>query len=360
MGFTQVKTFSFRNLQDQTVDLEGSNIFLTGENGQGKSNFLEAIYTLCFGASFRTRQDSLLIRHGSSETTLHGMYYDDDKSLNTIAFNYKNRKKSIFINGKQIHDRKNLIDNVPSIVFTHEDLIYINGTPDRKRWFFNQIMSIYDPLFIDILRKYQKIVKIRNNELKNEKSDLLDVLDAQLAEAGLDIQTRRENAVEEFNRTFTPIFEKISGIGGEVFIKYEPSWKNCVSVSDVIKRLEKTRNNDIYTGSTTTGPHRDRFEYYMDGYNFSKIASTGQLRLISLVMRITQSIFYLKKTSRKPILLLDDVLLELDRGRREKFFDFLPEYEQAFFTFLPGENLYGSIDRDVVIYNVRDGVLEKK
>lgn len=360
MGFSQIKTFSFRNLQDQTVDLEGLNILLTGENGQGKSNFLETVYILCFGSSFRTRSESLLIKHGSSETTLFGKYFSGDEYSNTVSFNYKGRKKRIKLNGKTVKDRKNLIQNIPSIVFTHEDLAFINGSADKKRWFFNQIMSIYDLVFIDKLRNYRKILKIRNAELKNENTGLLDVLNYQLAEAGLEIQRKRNFAVNEFNTVLTPVFSNISGLDEEIYIKYEPSWKDCSTIEDIVAKLEKSYKKDLFYGSTTTGIHRDRFEYYMNNYDFAKIASTGQLRLISLVMRITQSIFYFRKTSRKPVLLLDDVLLELDRDRRNRFFSYLPEYEQAFFTFLPGEDVYDKIQDNVKIFEVSGGLLTEK
>ncbi len=360
MGFTQVKTFSFRNLLDQTVDLKGLNIFLTGENGQGKSNFLESVYILCFGSSFRTRQDNLFIRHGASSVTLFGKFSTEIEKNNTISFHYENKKKSIRLNGKPIHDRKDLIQNIPSIVFTHEDISFIAGSPDRRRWFYNQIMSMYDPIFIDLLRKYKKILKLRNIELKNERKSIIEILDNQLAETGLEIQKKRTTAIYEFNNTFSSIFREISGLAEDIYIKYEPSWDNIDTVEQALHKLNRNYKRDIIMGSTTTGPHRDKFEYYINNYDFAKIASTGQLRLISLVMRITQSIFYLKKTSRKPVLLLDDVLLELDAGRRKKFFQFLPDYEQAFFTFLPGEQVYQNINTDVSIYSVKEGSLIKK
>ncbi len=359
MGFSLVKTGSFRNLLDQTVAIDGSNILLTGENGQGKSNFLELIYILCFGSSFRTRQDSLFIRHGESEVTLFGKFSTEQSGNNTISYQLKHKKKQIRLNGKPIHDRKELLQNIPSIVFTHDDISFINGAPERRRWLYNQIMSTYDPLFIDYLRRYNKVLKLRNAALKDENLSVIEILDIQLAEAGREIQQRRESAVHEFNMTFSPLMKEISGIGSTISIKYVPSWKECSSTEGIIDILRTQYNRDSMAGLTTTGPHRDRFEYVLDGYDFSKIASTGQLRLISLIMRITQALFYIKKTSRKPILLLDDVLLELDPGKREKFFSFLPEYEQAFFTFLPGEHVYKNLQKDVIIYTVKGGAIQK-
>jgi len=357
MGFTKVKTHSFRNLVDQTITFKGQTIFLTGENGQGKSNFLEAIYILCFGSSFRTRQDNLFIKHGSSEVILFGTLSAEDNKNNTIAFQYRNKRKNIRLDGKPIHDRKDLLYNIPSVVFTHEDIIFINGSPDRRRWFYNQMMSMYDPSFIDSLRKYGRVLKLRNSELKKGKSELIDVLNIQLAEFGFEIQKKREEAVKAFNMTFTPIMKEISEINDDIYIRYEPSWKESGSIDHIVDFLQKQYKRDSIMGLTTTGPHRDKFEYYSRTYNFAKIASTGQLRLISLVMRITQAIFYSKKTSKKPILLLDDVLLELDSRRRIKFFRYLPEYEQAFFTFLPGENVYNTIQKDTTVFTVKNGLL---
>ncbi len=359
MGFSRIKTLSFRNLQDQTVAIDGKNIFLTGENGQGKSNFLELIYILCFGSSFRTRQDSLFIKHGASEVTLFGYFSTERDKNNTISYSMKNGKKQIRFNGKAIHDRKDLLQNIPSIVFTHEDISFVNGSPDRRRWFYNQIMSTYDPLFIDVLRKYNKILKLRNIELKKERSALIEILDVQLAEAGLEIQRKRKEAVHDFNVTFSSLMKEISEIDDDIIIKYVPSWHKCTSMDQVLDVLKTHSGRDSMMGLTTTGPHRDKFEYFSGKYNFAKTASTGQLRLISLIMRIIQALFYIKRTSRKPILLLDDVLLELDPRRRKKIFSFLPEYEQAFFTFLPGENVYKIIQQHAVVYTVKEGVIRK-
>ena len=359
MGFTSLKTFDFRNLENQKIDLGHKEIFLTGENGQGKSNFPEAIYILSYGSSFRTHQDNLLIKNNCKEMTLYGEYSRKNEMSNSVSINLSGKVKKINYNGKIIKDRKDLIQNIPSIIFSHEDLSFVNGTPERKRWFLNQTISLYNSAYIEHLRNYRKILKLRNFEIKNDKKDLMDVYNYQLADAGLKLQKSRDTTIKEFNKTFSPLFKEISGFDEELFIDYLPSWKKCTTESDVVERLESKIPTDFALGTTSSGPHRDGLKYNYQSMDYSKIASTGQLRLISLVLRVAQSIFFSEKTKKKPLLLLDDVLLELDNKRRMKFLEFLPEYEQIFFTFLPGEHYNEYIMDDTAVFNVVDGVISK-
>ncbi len=360
MGFTSLKTFDFRNLENQTVDLNNKEIFLTGENGQGKSNFLEAVYILSYGSSFRTRQESLIIKHNCKEMTLYGEYSRQNEISNSVSVHTSGKTKKISYNGKIVRDRKDLIQNIPCIIFSHEDLSFVNGTPERRRWFFNQTISLYDSGYIDNLRNYRKILKLRNIEIKNGIKKLLDVYNYQLAAAGLELQNSRFITIDDFNDTFSPLFRDISGLSEELFIEYLPSWKNCTDIEEVTAKLESKIDTDYVLGTTTTGPHRDGFRYNLVNRDFSKIASTGQIRLISLVLRVAQSIFFFEKTKRKPLLLLDDVLLELDNKKRMNFLNVLPEYEQIFFTFLPGEHFNKYKRDDTAVFNVKDGVISRK
>jgi len=359
MGFTSLKTFDFRNLKNQSIELTNKEIFLTGENGQGKSNFLEAVYILSYGSSFRTHQDNLLIKHNCKEMTLYGEYSRNNEISNSVSINLSGKVKKINYNGKAVRDRKDLIQNIPCIIFSHEDLSFVNGTPERKRWFLNQTISLYDSGYIDNLRNYRKILKLRNIEIKNGKKELLDVYNQQLASAGLTLQTSRNTTINDFNKTFSPLFRDISGFEEELYIEYLPSWKNCSTENEIIERLESKISTDFILGTTSSGPHRDGLKYNLLSRDFSKIASTGQLRLISLVLRVAQSIFFSEKTNQKPLLLLDDVLLELDNKRRMKFLEFLPEYEQIFFTFLPGEHYKDYKMADTAILNVHDGEIKR-
>jgi DNA replication and repair protein RecF len=359
MGFRSVRTYQFRNLQDGETDLDAPEVFLVGENGQGKSNFLEALYLLCFGSSFRTKDESLLTRFGEKEMALRGDYASEGRVPFELSLRMAEGQKRISLDGKVIQDRRDLIAAVPCIIFCHDDISFAVGPPERRRWFFNQIMSLYDPLFIDTLRAYQKILRQRNAVLKAGGSSLLDVYDIQLAEVGTEIVEKRRAAVDEFNETFTELYGKVSRLPGDCVIRYMPSWKGHHDCDAAAATLRERREDDVRMGTTGTGPHRDRFIFFREGRNFSSDASTGQMRLISLVLRVSQAVFFSRKTGKKPVLLLDDVLLEIDGKRRVSFLESLPPYEQAVYTFLPDEPYQHYLHTSTAVYRVSDGTLRR-
>ncbi|ORC34610.1 DNA replication and repair protein RecF [Marispirochaeta aestuarii] len=356
MGFRRVAVYGYRNLQDAAVDTGAEEIFLVGENGQGKTNFLEAVYFLSFGSSFRSAADFLVPRDDGKEFSVRGIFQDSEREID-IALKYQGRKKEIRLDGKQIRDRKELVSNVPCIVFTHGDIDFVAGRPERRRWFINQIMSLFNPLFIDLLRSYNRLIKQKNQVLKEGPASLLDSYDLQIARAGLEIQRRRRETIQDFNRTFSRLFGEISRFSGELTIEYRPSWKAAEDEEHVVRLLASQRGRDLDQGMCTSGPHRDRIRFVHQGNDYVQTASTGQLRLISLVLRVAQSIFFSEKTRKKPVLLLDDVLLELDLERRKRFLASLPAYEQAFFTFLPDEPYREYRKPGTLILQVKSGIL---
>ena len=338
MGFRSVKLFQFRNIENSEIVFTDRDVYLVGENGQGKTNFLEAIYLLCYGSSFRTRNDRILVQHGCGGMSLQAVF-NDGRQDRRILLKIESSGKSIQIDGKKIKDRKELLSEFPCIAFTHDDIACVSGPPNARRTFINQTISLYDESYIDNLRAYNRIIKLRNKVLKDGRADLLDIYDEQAAEAGFELQKKRESVIGEFNDTFTDLYRNISGTDTEIRIRYSPSWKDAEDAAGIIPILKASRSRDLAYAATTTGPHRDRIGFYSGGRNFASTASTGQIRLISLSLKASQCAFSARKSGRLPVLLLDDVLLEMDLGKRKRFLEHLPEYRQAFFTFLPDEGL---------------------
>lgn len=365
MSFSSIKTFNFRNLENCEISTESKNIFLLGENGQGKTNFLEAIYCLCFGNSFRTKYDAILLRENEKEMSIKGIYKTNGEKegelqdINTIFLSVSEGKKKINLNEKKVKDRKEIIYNNPCILFCHDDISFVNGGPEKRRFFFNQTISLFDFNFLDNLRRYEKILKNRNAVLKDGKIDILDIYDKQLVKEGIEITKKRQQTVKEFNETFSPIFSKVSGFDSAIKIIYRPSWPEEETAEGIEKIVASKREGEKVMGTTLSGPHRDRFFFYIDKKDFTKIASTGQIRLISLSLKSAQAEFYKKKTGKKPLVLLDDVLLELDKTRKRRFLDVFPEYEQAFFTFLPGEDVIVD-NKEGIYYTVKNGEIRER
>ena len=357
MSFREIKPFRFRNLREDAVQVFSPEVFFIGENGQGKSNFLEAIYYLCYASSFRVHKDSILVTHGYKDMSVQGVFTDEDENSHHLISKFEDRKKKVILDKKTVRDRKELIYQLPCIVFTHDDMALIKGNPEERRRFFNQTAGLYDPLSIDEYRLYSKVLHMRNEAIKHREMKLLDVLNLQLVSAGIPLQERRTALVEEFNDTFTPLFRQISGLSDSLKIEYLPSWQLGDSEQTVINALESSLQRDMVMKTTTSGPHRDRFIFRMGKRDFGAVASTGQIRLISLILKIAQSIYYSQKTGKKAIYLIDDVLLELDLPKRKSVLALLPPYRQAFFTFLPDEPYGEYAKSDTLLLSVKNGAV---
>jgi DNA replication and repair protein RecF len=349
-----LRTVGFRNLADAETAAPGKDIFLVGENGQGKTNFLEALYFCSYASSFRGVRDSELVRSGEKDCAVS--LKSDSVLHSDIAVTCKAGKKTVLIDGKKIEDRKELLSACPAIVFCHEDMEFVSGSPERRRWFFDQSLSLYDPLYVDDLRRYKQVLKTRNALLKDGGNlSLLDAIDPQLAQYGLLLMEKRSQAAEKFSFVFEPLFREVTGIDG-VVVRYAPSWKEP-SLEALVGLLAQRREGDLFHALTLSGPHRDRYLFSRKGLDFSGRASTGQRRLLALLLRVSQAQRFSEMTGQRPVLLLDDVLLELDGEKRKRFLENMPSYDQAFFTFLPGEPYQAYRKPDTVVYTVEGGAL---
>lgn len=359
MGFDSVKISHFRNLEEQTVDISSREIYLVGENGQGKTNFLELLYFLCYGSSFRNKNDKMLIKEGEDSFHLSGRFkHSDDFISSRVDVHLDDKGKKIRLNGKSVSDRKDILAHMPCIVFCHNDLYFVNGNPEKKRIYLDQCLSLHDPLYINDLRDYRKILRERNFLLKQgEKSPLLTVYSQQLVDKGLVLQKKREGLIQFLNDFFPDYYKRVSDTDLNLSIVYKRSWKED-DRDYILNSLNSRRDRELRYGLTMSGPHRDSFSVVQEeGRDFIDMASTGQLRIISLIMRILQSEFYQQSTGKDPVFLVDDVLLELDPGKRERMMSLFPRYEQIFYTFLPG--FIGEKRGDAMYYDVIDGKLEK-
>jgi len=363
LPFLSISPVNFRNLQNKTIDLSAKEVFFCGKNGQGKSNLLETLYYSSYGSSFRTHTDNDIIAKGQDSFGIHALYREESGVTHTTNIKYLKTKKVIEKDGKIIHDRKELVNTMPCVLYNHDDLDFAVGEPERRRFFIDQSLSMYDIYYIDVLRRYKRILKSRNLALKEQSYNLLETYDSQLIMNGLEIQQKRNAAIFKFNQIFGKLYEDVTGIEG-VTIKYAPSWKkteediSLPSFDYLMDFIKRRRDDEKRACTTLSGPHRDRITFVKDGSDFIATASTGQRRLVALVLRTAQAVYYTQVTNRKPVLLMDDVMLELDPEKRQKLTSLLPEYEQLICTFLPGEPYKNYIHDNTKVYLIENGVWE--
>jgi DNA replication and repair protein RecF len=370
MFFSFLRTTNFRNLSDAQTFTAAKDIFLVGENGQGKTNFLEALYFCAYASSFRSTRDSELARnvfYQNGEKDFSATVKIEQSINDEILVKFEKGKKSILINGKNTVDRKELLSIAPCIVFCHEDMEFVSGSPERRRWFFDQTLSLYDPAYLDDLRNFRKVLKSRNAILRdfarlsfaeknnNSVEQVLEALDSQFVLYGQRLTEKRGNAAKHFSDVFGSLYEEVAGIAG-IKVQYIQSWK---SEKDPSVQLKEKRTAETVCGLSLLGPHRDRYVFAHNETDFTLRASTGQKRLLALLLRTAQAKRFSEMTGQNPVLLLDDVLLEMDGEKRRRFLSVMPDYDQAFYTFLPEEPYKRYCKKDTLIYNVYNGQLNR-
>lgn len=360
MRFLCVGIKDFRNLKTDVIETDFDQVVLHGRNGQGKTSFLEALYTLCYGASFRTENPKDMVSHGKEGFQLWSLIQDSAGFQRKIQLSVVGSKRSLSIDSRPVYDRKDLIFLLPCIIFSYDDIMIIRGEPDQRRDFFDRMLLTLDMEYLDDLRVYKKTLKQRNALLKQENPDmdLFVVYDMKLAQSGSRLMKSRAAAIEAFSKGFSELYGTISDDMRKIEIIYRPSW-NCLDESGIRNVLESNLQRDLYLSTTTTGIHRDRIIINDQNGLFINTASTGQMRLASLCLRSAQAQYFKTKTGLDPVMLLDDVLLELDSGKRALFLDKLNLKGQAFYTFLPEEKYFSGKKEGRCYYEVEDGSLKR-
>ncbi|MDR0474761.1 MAG: DNA replication and repair protein RecF, partial [Treponema sp.] len=343
MYFSSLRTTAFRNLVDAEVFTGARDVFLIGENGQGKTNFLEALYFCCYASSFRGARDADMLQNGKEDFSASvKTVYSSNSAIGEsgladisgeVLIKYEKGKKTVSIDGKRAEDRKDLLSIAPCIVFCHEDMEFVSGSPEKRRWFFDQALSLYDPVYLEDLRRYRRVLKFRNAMLRDNAihrlgeapEPMFDALDVQFAQYGASLVEKRETAARLFSEVFGPLYREVSGIDG-ISVHYVPSWKKpgagssggVLSGDEALAYLKERRATDIGAGTSMSGPHRDRYVFLHNGNEFAGKASTGQRRLLALLLRIAQAKRFSDTTGKNAIVLLDDVLLVMDGEKRKK------------------------------------------
>ncbi len=314
----------FRNYENLKIDFSSGTNILYGDNAQGKTNILEAIFVSATTKSHKGSKDKEIIRFGKEEAHIRTILEKDAASYRIDMHLRKNKSKGIAIDGQKVKRASDLIGRLNVVFFSPEDLGIIKNGPSERRRFMDMELCQLDHIYLNSLSKYNKLVVERNKVLKDlfekpENSVLLDVQDKQLCEYGSVIIKAREKFIKELNEIIGPIHEKLTGGKELLSVYYEPN----VGLDEFEKKLSSSRKKDIYAKQTTVGPHKDDFSFVVkrdnseaEGIDIRKFGSQGQQRTASLSLKLSEIEIVKKSKKDNPVLLLDDVLSELDSNRQ--------------------------------------------
>ena len=317
MIIKSIELCNFRNYEREEFHFhEGTNV-LYGDNAQGKTNVLEAIFVGGTTKSHKGSKDSDMIMKGREEAHLRYFVEKRDCTYKVEIHMRKGRTKGIAIDGLPISSSKELMGLCNIIFFSPEDLGIIKDGPEQRRRFMDMELCQMNKAYLYYLTQYKKILKQRNALLKqiqqNSKlKETLEIWDEQLVEQGSKLIEIREQFVQEIAAIMKEKHRNLTGGQEDIEVKYKP---NCPA-KDFSRQLFMEGERDVVLGTTTVGPHRDDIQFFINGQEVKVYGSQGQKRTAALSLKMAEIEIVEKTIGEKPILLLDDVLSELDRNRQ--------------------------------------------
>ena len=355
MYLSDLTLLNYRNYSDLEIDLPKGLILLHGDNAQGKSNLIEAIYLLSIAKSYKAgnERETLQLKHGKSSDKGHviGVFHNESDKFRVMidmqlvsSPNDVNRqilRKDITLNGSPV-SASALLGNINAVLFTVDDIELIVGSPSIRRRFLDILICRIDKIYLRALQKYQRVLFQRNHLLRlirDRKASVseLEFWNDSLIYEGSYITMTRKLIVNELTSVVTPIYQKLTNTGENISLNYEPGLlTETFAFDDLQSRFKATLDDaldrEISQGVSQYGPQRDEMKIFLDGMDSSVFASRGQSRTLALALKLSEGNILHKETNQSPIILLDDVFSELDDFRRNLILDHVSSNEQVFIS----------------------------
>lgn len=367
MILNSLELTDFRNYSNVVIEFGKKKNFLIGNNAQGKTNLLEAIYLLCLSRSFRTSFEKEAIRFSQSQYTIKGVFKLDNGNIQNVILHYSQEKgKQITINRKRLNRASELIGNYPIVLSSPDEYIITVGPPPGRRRFVDILLSQIYRKYFSYLQDYHRIIQQRNSILTNWKisgiktPSIIEPWDQRLVEVGSKIIEYRSQFTISFSEIIKNIYSELVIKKEKLTFEYRPN-----IASDIINniqmnffsRLKQTHNKEIQRGTSLTGPHRDDFVFNINGQDLRKYGSRGQHKTVLISLTIAQFNIIKEKIQEIPIILIDDLYSEIDGERKDKIIESLNSMGQVFITStsVHENNINSNDDRH---YLIEDGQIK--
>ena len=340
MRLSELSIRDFRNLGSQDLEIPPEGLALIGDNAQGKSNFLEAIYYLETFRSFRGAPDERLVALGEEMFRVVGTVSAEHQDVHTVAAAYQRRgkRKKVTLDGLELGRLGDALGSLTAVLFSPGDVTLVSGGPAERRRFLDIVLSLNVPGYLRALQHFRQALSQRNTALKDEShQDLVRVWDEGLVRWGSRVLLERRAWTEERRGAFRALYEAVAGTSQSASLRYAPGvpLEGRVSEEDVAavyrQALESSWERDVRARSTVVGPHRDDLEVVLEGsrgpLDARNFGSGGQWRTAALALRLVEARTIRDRRGRSPLVLVDDVFAELDEGRSERALELLEREE---------------------------------
>lgn len=334
-----LETWNFRNTQGKIDPIEGLNVF-SGENGAGKTNWLEAIAVLASARAFRTPRLQETIKFGEKEAQITGNVRESPEIVRELRVSISGNSKILSLNGKR-ETAHNYIGQLHTVVFNADELEVVRGQPDERRRFLDAGIVGLHPPFTRVFADYNRIIKQKNalfqkasdeSQSLDKVSEALEPWNQQLIAAGSKIHKARVRFVERINE----VLEKKLFGREELTVRYASSLEEKGDLADyenlLAERLRLRAQAEMLAGYSLIGPHRDDLEIKFDGHDLRKFGSAGQQRSALLLLQLANIGVFHATRGEYPLFLIDDIDAELDYKRIGKLLEFLEGKTQTFVT----------------------------
>jgi DNA replication and repair protein RecF len=348
----------FRNYARLDADFPAGFHLLLGDNAQGKTNILEAIYLLATLRSFRGVGGGQMVRHGQSGYFVSATV--SSQAAREIKMFWSPARRKLSLDGQPVRKLGDYLGVVRAVVFCTEDLQLIKGPARLRRRFMDLLLAHSRGVYLPLLQRYTRALRSRNALLRQPRPDeaALDGFTHELTEAGGRIMSFRSELLPRVAELARGAYARVAGSDEPLEMEYQPSVR-----SDFAVELARNRARERIFRSTLVGPHRDELALRLDGQSAAKFASEGQKRSIALALKLAQAEYLAGVHGSPPILLIDDVMGELDARRRAAFLPLLERAQHArsqVFMTCTEENWPRELDRALHRWEVRAGQLKKR
>ncbi len=351
---------NFRNYRDLKMFFDKGTNILYGDNAQGKTNVLEALCVSGTTRSHKGSRDREMINFDEDEAHIRTVVEKEENEHQLDFHLKKNDKKGIAVDKIPVRRAGDIFGIMNIVFFSPEDLNIIKEGPSKRRKFLDMELSQIDRIYLADLTSYNKVLKQRNQLLKDiyfrpDLEETLPIWDEQLINYGERIANQRKEYIDQINSIVKDIHGKISGKKETLFLEYDP----VCDISQMKSELIYCRQKDKKSGMTSIGPHRDDICFYVNDIDIRKYGSQGQQRTAALSLKLAEIEMMKKVTGETPVLLLDDVLSELDSKRQKYLLDSITGIQTVITCTGLDEFIKNRFQINRVFY-VKEGHIEEK